>query len=442
MGYRNLIIWVVALVLSVAASVLLLVLGRYWLAAACILAAFFSVFRVITAYTSNLKKLNYLLGAFENGDLSFHFVENSNFLQDRVFNILLNKVRSFVWRQQKLKEDAEGFHRAVENLSGTGFLGVSAGGDVRCCNLTLSSMLGLHGIRHISDVDKAVPGLASRLMSMDENAVQEIPMGSELRMYNVRVERKNVRDGDMPVSLFVFNEVPDISSESDRQENRQWQKMTRIISHEVLNTITPIVSLSDTLLGMTDDKNVREGIEVIGESARGLLGFVNGYRALSRVPVPQIRPFRFRTMLDSVLSPVIPEMEAMGGTVEVKLEDEEMVLFADEQLIRQVFVNILKNAVNALRDKTAGLPSGSSFRPLITVSAFVNKSDNTEIRISNNGEPISDDNAEHIFDPFFTTRAEGTGVGLALSRQIMRAHMGSIRLDRSEPGITAFVLTL
>lgn len=249
-------------------------------------------------------------------------------------------------------------------------------------------------------------------------------------------------DGQTPVRIFIFEEKAENRSEAEQSESLQWQKMTRIISHEVLNTITPIVSLSDTLLGMTDDRNVREGIQVIGESARGLLGFVNGYRALSRVPVPQIHPFRFKAMLDYVLSPLRPQIEELGGRVEISPEDEDMVFFADEQLMRQVVANILKNALNALRDRFGEGGSGSADVPLIRITAFVNASDNTEIHISNNGDPIPDADAGHIFDPFFTTRAEGTGVGLALSRQIMRAHAGSIRLDRSDPEMTTFVLTL
>ena len=314
----------------------------------------------------------------------------------------------------------------------------------------------------IPDVDKVLPGLSLRLKAVEDGGVLEIPVGSEQRVYNALIECRTVMDGQTPVRIYVFEEKTDDAAEARSQENAQWQKMTRIISHEVLNTITPIVSLSDTLLGMTGERSVREGIEVIGESARGLLGFVNGYRALSRVPVPQIHPFRFRAMLDYVLQPLMPDVEALGGRVDISLEDEGMVLFADEQLMRQVFANILKNAVNALRDRfgdgtaaasvspgpaahgavSANPDHGTDDIPLIRISAFVNASDNTEIHISNNGWPIPDADAEHIFDPFFTTRAEGTGVGLALSRQIMRAHSGTIRLDRTDPALTTFILTL
>lgn len=463
MGFRSLIFSVACLILAVGAGVWCLLSGWYWPAGVAGALTVLLVYRVLSIYTSNISKLNYLLGAFENGDLAFHFAENSTFLQDRVFNILLNRVRDFVSGQRRLRDDSEAFHRAVENLSRTGLLGVGPKGEVRCYNKALASVLGLQGLHSLSDLDTLMPGIVARIEAIEEGGVLEIPIGSEMRIYNFCIERRTVMDGQIPVRIFIFEEKAENRSEAEQSESVQWQKMTRIISHEVLNTITPIVSLSDTLLGMTDDRNVREGIQVIGESARGLLGFVNGYRALSRVPVPQIHPFRFRTMLDYVLSPLQPKLKELGGHVEIVLEDEDMVLFADEQLMRQVVANILKNALNAIRDRfgeaasaasavhavsgsaaTGSAATGSIAAdiPLIRITAFVNASDNTEIHISNNGDPIPPENADHIFDPFFTTRAEGTGVGLALSRQIMRAHAGSIRLDTTDPSLTTFVLTL
>lgn len=467
MGFRSLIFSVACLILAVGAGVWCLLSGWYWPAGVAGTVTLLLVYRILSIYGSNVRKLNYLLSAFENGDLAFHFAENSTFLQDRVFNILLNRVRDFVSGQRRLRDDSEAFHRAVENLSRTGLLGVGPKGEVRCYNKALASVLGRQGLHSLSDLDTLMPGIVARIEAIEEGGVLEIPIGSEMRIYNFCIERRTVMDGQTPVRIFIFEEKAESRSEAEQSESVQWQKMTRIISHEVLNTITPIVSLSDTLLGMTDDRNVREGIQVIGESARGLLGFVNGYRALSRVPVPQIHPFRFRTMLDYVLSPLLPKLKELGGHVEIVLEDEDMVLFADEQLMRQVVANILKNALNAIRDRfgEGGAGSGSAASavhavsgsaatgsaatgsvdadiPLIRITAFVNASDNTEIHISNNGDPIPPENADHIFDPFFTTRAEGTGVGLALSRQIMRAHAGSIRLDTTDPSLTTFVLTL
>lgn len=439
MGLGSLIVFAVLLIVSAGAAVWLVINGMYWMAAAAVAAVLFLVYRLVVLYTGNVRKLNYLLSAFENGDLTFHFAENSSYLQDRIFNILLNRVRDFVSEQQRLRKDCEAFHQAVESLSRTGLMGVAPGGEVRCVNSVVREMFGVNTVGNVADLDRIMPGMASRLEALEDGSSVELPVGSELRLFNVSVECRTVMDGQTPVRVYVFEEKADEAAEARSQENAQWQKMTRIISHEVLNTITPIVSLSDTLLGMTEDHNVREGIEVIGESARGLLGFVNGYRSLSRVPVPKIHPFKFKPMLDYVLQPLMPDMETIGGRVDISLDDDGMVLFADEQLMRQVFANILKNAVNALRDRFGDSHPGV---PVIIIRALVNASDNTEIHISNNGWPIPDADAEHIFDPFFTTRAEGTGVGLALSRQIMRAHSGTIRLDRSVPGLTTFVLTL
>lgn len=320
----------------------LVINGMYWAAVVAAAVALFLIYRLIVLYTGNLRKLNYLLSAFENGDLTFHFAENSSYLQDRIFNILLNRVRDFVSEQQRLRKDCEAFHQAVESLSRTGLMGVAPGGEVRCVNSVVREMFGVNTVGNVADLDRIMPGMASRLEALEDGNSVELPVGSELRLFNVSVECRTVTDGQTPVRVYVFEEKADEAAEARSQENAQWQKMTRIISHEVLNTITPIVSLSDTLLGMTEDRNVREGIEVIGESARGLLGFVNGYRSLSRVPVPKIHPFKFKPMLDYVLQPLMPDIETIGGRVDISLDDDGMVLFADEQLMRQVFANILK----------------------------------------------------------------------------------------------------
>lgn len=413
--------------------------GMYWAMAVVVAVMLFLVYRIIALYDSNMRKLNYLLGAFESGDLSFHFIENSPYIQDRMFNVLLNRVRDFVSKQHRLREDSEAFHGAVERLSHTGLMGVAPGGKIRCVNKAVQDMFGIYTLKHIVELDKIMPGMASRLEAMKEGGMLEMPVTSELRMFNVSVACHTVMDGQVPVRVYAFEEKENEMQEMRLQDSAQWQKMTRLIAHEVLNTITPIVSLSDTLLGMTEDRRVREGIEVMGNSARGLLGFVNGYRELSRVPVPQIAPFKFKHMLDYVLQPLMPDVESIGAKVDVAPEDEGRVLFADEQLMCQVFTNILKNALNALHDRFKKVYPGV---PFIRIRIFVNASDNTEIHISNNGVPVPDADAEHLFEPFFTTRAEGTGVGLTLSRQIMRAHNGSICLDRSVPGLTTFILTL
>lgn len=194
MGLRSLIIYLFFLILDVGAGVWCLLEAMYWGAGAAVAVMLFLVYMLISVYSSNLDKLNYLLGAFENGDLAFHFTETSGFLKDRVFNILLNRVRQFVSDQQQLRNDNEAFHRAVENLSRTGLLGVGPKGDVRCYNRSLASVFGLQTLRSVSELDKIVPGIVSRLESMQEDGHLEIPVGSEMRIFHFRIERKTVRD--------------------------------------------------------------------------------------------------------------------------------------------------------------------------------------------------------------------------------------------------------
>ena len=136
-------------------------------------------------------------------------------------------MRDFVSEQQRLRDQNEVFHRAVENLSRTGLLGVGPAGEVRCCNRALTSVLGLGVIRHISDLDRLMPGLTARIEAIEEGGTLEVPIGSEMRIYNFEIGKYTVMDGNTPVRLYVFEEKAESRTEAERSESAQWQKMTR-----------------------------------------------------------------------------------------------------------------------------------------------------------------------------------------------------------------------
>lgn len=274
---------------------------------------------------------------------------------------------------------------------------------------------------------------------MDENSEIRIDVSTDQKKYTMQVECRLLNDGTSPIRVYLFNEAP---SEEEQQESNSWHRMTRILSHEVMNTITPIVSLTDTLYEKSSDEEVREGLSIIRESSRGLLGFVNGYRALSKVPTPNIRPFKLKELTDGLVSHFSNEIERMKVTVTSSYEDPEMVLFADEQLTRQILINLFRNALNALSNRFCDVGKDiAASGPFISITVSTNLRDNTQIVISNNGTPIPIFHQDKIFEPFFTTKKEGTGIGLALSRQIMRAHNGTINLTASDERQTTFTIT-
>ncbi len=223
--------------------------------------------------------------------------------------------------------------------------------------------------------------------------------------------------------------------ERQRQRNEQesWTKLIRVLTHEIMNTVSPIASLSDALSKRADlpsdqqDMDIKAGLETISSSSRDLIKFVETYRELSGVA----RPLKKAVMLDSLVAKVMHLTEQQchdaGATCSYHPSSSDILLYLDEGQISQIFINLIKNALQAGATE-------------ITITAGIDRNEETHVRFANNGSMISKDSQEQIFVPFFTTKPEGSGIGLSLSRQIMNLHNGTITLLRSTPDQTVFEL--
>ncbi len=223
--------------------------------------------------------------------------------------------------------------------------------------------------------------------------------------------------------------------ERQRQRNEQesWTKLIRVLTHEIMNTVSPIASLSDALSKRAElpvdqqDMDIKAGLETISASSRDLIKFVETYRELSGVA----RPVKKAVMLDALVAKVMHLTEQQrvdyGASCTYNPSSEDILLYLDEGQISQIFINLIKNALQAGATE-------------ITITAGIDRNDETHVRFANNGAMISKDSQEQIFVPFFTTKEEGSGIGLSLSRQIMNLHNGTITLLRSTPDRTVFEL--
>ncbi len=223
--------------------------------------------------------------------------------------------------------------------------------------------------------------------------------------------------------------------ERQRQRNEQesWTKLIRVLTHEIMNTVSPIASLSDALSQRADlpadqqDMDIKAGLETISSSSRDLIKFVETYRELSGVA----RPIKKAVMLDDIVSKVMHLTEQKcveyGASCSYHPSSPDILLYLDEGQISQIFINLIKNALQAGATE-------------IVITAGIDRNDETHVRFANNGSMISKDSQEQIFVPFFTTKEEGSGIGLSLSRQIMNLHNGTITLLRSTPDQTVFEL--
>ena len=222
--------------------------------------------------------------------------------------------------------------------------------------------------------------------------------------------------------------------EKQRQAHEQdsWTKLIRVLTHEIMNTVSPISSLSDALAASVDENghsqlDIKAGLETISDSSRNLIKFVETYRELSGVARPVKKAIELQELMDKVIGLESEALAARGVVCQYRPEEPDLMIFADEGQISQIFINLIKNALQA-------------DARLISITASLSKEDETVIRIGNDGAPIPVSVQEQIFIPFFTTKKEGSGIGLSLARQIMRNHNGSIELVRSDVSQTLFEL--
>ena len=232
--------------------------------------------------------------------------------------------------------------------------------------------------------------------------------------------------GKTQVRVIAFN---DISNEIAENEQQSWSRLIRVLTHEIMNTVTPIASLSETLLrfdGMNDE--IRNGLGTISQSSRGLIKFVDSYRNLTRVAPPVRKAFYFKELAERVIGLTREQALMYGASCTYIEKTDDIILYADEGQITQILINLVKNAIQADAQK-------------VEITAEINSSEHIIINVINDGSPISKESREEIFIPFFTTKQEGTGIGLSLSRQIMRLHNGTLSLTRSDVKETVFTLT-
>ena len=209
-------------------------------------------------------------------------------------------------------------------------------------------------------------------------------------------------------------------------EEASWSKLFRVMTHEIMNTVAPIASLSDAL-SKDENLDVKTGLETISTSSKDLIRFVDSDRSFTQVA----QPIRKAVMVDELLERVMRLNKAkaaeQGVTLTYKAKAADLLIFADEGQMMQVFNNLIKNAIQA---------GANSIR----ITADLNAEDQTIIRVTNNGKPIPLRQIDEIFVPFYTTKQNGTGIGLSLSRQIMIKHHGDLRLEQSDENMTIFAL--
>ena len=342
-------------------------------------------------YRRNIKKVTFLFDAIDNGDFSFNFPTEKGFKEDKILHKSLNRIKLFLQHTREEQMDREKYYEQILNAVDTGILVVDSHDNILQHNQAAFRLLDTDVLTHM-------------------NQVKEKLKDEHLAKHETQAMLK-----DKHVRIIALS---DVSHELSNQEVDSWIKLIRVLTHEIMNTITPVTSLSETLLTrVTEDKDLKQGLETIHKTGTELLAFVNNYRRFTHVPQPQPALF--------YVEPFLERMALLcNHEVEISVSPKDLLAYADESLLSHVVTNLLKNAVEAFKEKEK-----LSF---IRLQAYANAQESIIIDVSNNAGLIPEDVASHIFIPFFTTKPEGSGIGLSLSRQIMRVSGGSLSLHQDK----------
>lgn len=363
-----------------------------------LLVAVVGYIRLYRHYRRNIKKVTFLFDAIDNGDFSFSFPTEKGFKEDKILHQSLNRIKLFLQHTREEQMNREKYYELILNAVDTGILVVDDHDNILQHNQAALRLLDTDVLTYMNQVKGKLK---------DEH----------LAKHETQAMLK-----DKHVRIIALS---DVSHELSNQEVDSWIKLIRVLTHEIMNTITPVTSLSETLLTqVTEDKDLKQGLETIHKTGTELLAFVNNYRRFTHVPQPQPALF--------YVEPFLERMAMLcNHEVEISVSPKDLLAYADESLLSHVVTNLLKNAVEAFKEKRK-----LSF---IRLQAYANAQESIIIDVSNNAGLIPEDVASHIFIPFFTTKPEGSGIGLSLSRQIMRVSGGSLSLHQDKAqGITTF----
>lgn len=363
-----------------------------------LLVAVVGYIRLYRHYRRNIKKVTFLFDAIDNGDFSFNFPTEKGFKEDKILHKSLNRIKLFLQHTREEQMDREKYYEQILNAVDTGILVVDSHDNILQHNQAALRLLDTDVLAHMNQVKGKLKD-----EHLAKHETQAMLKGKHVRIIA----------------------LSDVSHELSNQEVDSWIKLIRVLTHEIMNTITPVTSLSETLLTrVTEDKDLKQGLETIHKTGTELLAFVNNYRRFTHVPQPQPALF--------YVEPFLERMAMLcNREVEISVSPKDLLVYADESLLSHVVTNLLKNAVEAFKEKEK-----LSF---IRLQAYANVQESIIIDVSNNAGLIPEDVASHIFIPFFTTKPEGSGIGLSLSRQIMRVSGGSLSLHQDKAqGITTF----
>ncbi len=404
-----------------------------------------SVVELIRYVERTNRRITQFLESIRHADFTTSFSDKGMGKSFRKLSEAFTEVMTEFKKNRAEKEEHFNYLQTVVQHISIGIIAFRTDGKVDMQNHAVRRLLGIGSIRNIKELAEVKNSLPTQLMEMKagDRSLVKVFVENEMLQLSIYATEFRLRN-----ESYVLVSLQNIHSELEEKEIESWQKLIRVLTHEIMNSITPISSLASTVTDMLfdvendvpkareldseDTENIHDALLTIQSRSKGLLSFVEIYRNLTRVPKPNFRYFPVNEAFDKLYRLMKPRLTDQCVEFTFRASPPDLMLTADPDLMDQVFINLMLNALDALKGREGGR---------IGMEAYSNKNGRITIDVVDNGPGIKPDIIDKIFMPFFTSKKEGSGIGLSLSRQIMQLHKGSISVKSKPDEGTVFTLT-
>ncbi len=397
------------------------------------------IYVIINHVEKTNRHLRRFFEAIQHSDFSQSFsVKGLGSSFDELSDSFSGVIRAFQKSRSEKEENYRYLQTVVKHV-GIGLLAFSKSGEIELINTAAKRLLGINHIKHLLSLKSSHPELVSKLLRLRGGEKTLIKMSDDNEIIQLAVYTTEFKLGGKHIMLVSLQ---NIQGELEDKEMEAWQNIIRVLTHEIMNSITPISSLAATVNDILanyltqNDRNdtlddVTSAVQTIRKRSEGLLHFVDNYRNLTRLPKPDFDIVRLSKCFEQVQSLMQNQLDNAGIKFKIEINPRSLEVTADPEMLEQILINLIMNAIQAPKNRPD---------PLIELTAALNTRGRVIIKITDNGAGIPEDIQENIFIPFYTTKKEGSGIGLSLCRQIMRAHRGTISVASVPEKKTVFTL--
>ena len=398
----------------------------YYLLIAAVPTLVLAVKSLFDIYRDIIQRIDLVFNVLNNNDFSFRFVDNPQQSDYALVNYSLNKIKDVLDTTKLQIQEKERFVELIMECANIGIITLLPNGSVLRANSKATNLFGMTRLSHINQLRPLSSVLADTILNIRGGEHSYVHYVNETGEVSLSLSCADMLQDGKQLRVVTLG---DINSELSDKEIESWTKLTRILTHEIMNSLAPVTSISNTLLASpTDTESIQSGLQTIHLTSERLMSFVDSFRQVTRIPQPQRSPIYLHELIENAKRLI----EIDNVAFDVDIQPADTMVYVDRELMTQVLVNLLKNAREAIGEQEGN----------IWITAHIDSAERIIIDVCNDCGPIPNEIAENIFTPFFTTKQDGSGIGLAVSRQIVRLHGGTLRLTSNRHNKIAFTLVL